>query len=780
MGLQREEVILEIDISSYLDQQAEQINNITELKKLQSELNKEVKKGNEEAAKSLAAVNTALKVQQDEARATARVIEGYTKQKKLETDTVNFSNNSIAQNRALLKQLVDQYNSIRNPSKQFTDQIKSLTDTLKAQESAIGNNARNVGNYKEAIVDAAQSIRIMGYDLGGVINPLKNVSAGFNEFGISAKGLGVAFSGLGLPLLITGINALIEAFSSLKPVADAVEEVIAGISAAFTTSYAEGVKLVRLKRELEDADRAAIVVNAQLQKSINELERQAADKTKSDQERIALLEEANRKRDELVKGDINRAKINAEISEREVKQSEAINKSRSETLALLLSSVGLYETAALVTVKGSEASDAALNKQANSLADLIKLEDSYNQQVIDNDNKINQLRKSIADDEKARLEQQKKDAEERAKFIEEQNALTIEAANAIEAENERIDRIRNEVALRQAYRLKKEIDDRNAALNEIRKNAELEISLLEYVDENRAAFAANGVTITQQTLDAEYDATYLQYQNYADFIAKKRALYQKDVETYNKAEAQKQQATQATASAVGSAANSIIGFIGQVADAQGAGAEFAKALALVQIIVQQAVAIASAVAGGASAGASTGPGAIATTPAFIATLVGAVTAVIGGAISLLSKPVPKASFAEGGDVFDVGGFSHAQGGTVYRGEDGNAFEVERGEKIFVLKKTASDNINMLSAFNQMYGGRSWTGNPVTYAANGGAVTFSDGGYNSRAQRKAVDEAAILEAAINRGFRNAPQPVVSVKEFTRVKTSYENSVSISEI
>ena len=74
-----------------------------------------------------------------------------------------------------------------------------------------------------------------------------------------------------------------------------------------------------------------------------------------------------------------------------------------------------------------------------------------------------------------------------------------------------------------------------------------------------------------------------------------------------------------------------------MAEAQGAGAEFQKALAFTQVLIQQALAIANAVVGATSSAAATGPGAIAATPTFIATLVGAVTAIFGSIVSIFAE-----------------------------------------------------------------------------------------------------------------------------------------------
>ncbi len=91
-------------------------------------------------------------------------------------------------------------------------------------------------------------------------------------------------------------------------------------------------------------------------------------------------------------------------------------------------------------------------------------------------------------------------------------------------------------------------------------------------------------------------------------------------------------------------------------------------------------------------------------------------------IILASPPPPAPSFADGGDVssYLVGGKKHSQGGTRYRGEDGNEFEVERGEGIFVTKSDAtSEALMAIDSINKGYGGNSMFGHSHRWLQDGG-------------------------------------------------------------
>lgn len=116
------------------------------------------------------------------------------------------------------------------------------------------------------------------------------------------------------------------------------------------------------------------------------------------------------------------------------------------------------------------------------------------------------------------------------------------------------------------------------------------------------------------------------------------------------------------------------------------------------------------------------------------------------------KPPPPPTFASGGDVFGTiaGGNLHSAGGTKYKGEDGNAFEVERGEGIFVTKRSATNPaLKLLDQANTMNGGNSMFGNSSRFLQDGGQVS----------QENSDMRTAQL---INEAMANMPAPVVEVQ------------------
>lgn len=82
-------------------------------------------------------------------------------------------------------------------------------------------------------------------------------------------------------------------------------------------------------------------------------------------------------------------------------------------------------------------------------------------------------------------------------------------------------------------------------------------------------------------------------------------------------------------------------------------------------------------------------------------------------------------FRDGGAI-EIGGNLHSSGGTKFYGDDGTAFEAEKGEKMFILNRRASAAIApVLSDINQMHGGVSLSSSS-SYLASGGQVLRSSG------------------------------------------------------
>lgn len=232
------------------------------------------------------------------------------------------SEGSNAKLRAQLSLLTNQYNGLSKSERENSDvgqrlktTIRSISDELKVNEGAIGDNRRNVGNYKEAFGSLVSVLGSAGGTLGNVTN--------------AASGLNTAFKANPFIAVLSILIPLIQQFLKLDSVAEAIEGVMNGVNAAFKVTIgaisdfigalisgkgifaafsdsfdnlggriSEAAKqtynLTQATKQLEDARRSQIVLNAKDEAQIKNLIIQSKDRTKTVQDRLELLYKASR------------------------------------------------------------------------------------------------------------------------------------------------------------------------------------------------------------------------------------------------------------------------------------------------------------------------------------------------------------------------------------------------------------------------------------------------------------------------------------------------------
>ena len=357
---------------------------IVELRNEQSKLDATTKEGQ----KAIRENNAALSALNSQYKTNQKGLNDLTSAEKANTDSINFNNNSIAQNRALLKEMTAEYVRIQNPTKAQTEKLKKLTDTLKDQEAAIGNNVRNVGNYKEAFKDALGGVSIFGVGLDKLGNKLKT-----NPIGI----------------LLTALGALFVYMQKFEAIFDFFERALAGISGAFdgvlgnlgkllqgdfsgfadgiANSAAESYNLAQATQDLEDAERDLQVQQAIGDAQVKKLLISSKDRTKTDAERIAILNQA---------GDIERKNYESKVSI--AKQEHAIA-ARELKLA----------------IDNGTAKDAIRQKEVDARLKLVEISSQsadVEEKIL---NKVNALEDDMQAERQKREDARKKSIEDRTK-----------------------------------------------------------------------------------------------------------------------------------------------------------------------------------------------------------------------------------------------------------------------------------------------------------------------------------------------------------------------------
>lgn len=785
-----ETTVLEIDFGSTLENIVNIKKSIAELKKEREDLTKAINDGivsQEQSAKAMTLLDAGIRSQTKELTTLNRVIDNEIKIRKSETG-------SIEANRAELSRLTAEYIKLGKPTEEQTKRIKDLSDKLKQQEAAIGNTSRNVGNYQKAFEGALKNVRLFGVSVGDTVENLKKkrqemavVANSIGTVDFSLKGLTNGLKIFKVALLATGIGAFILALTSLAGlfaksetgielinkamnifgatvdvVIKRVEQFAKGVSFILDGQFNKGVEtlsgsfkglgqeisnaaaaakvLSDAQEALEDAEIGFIERRSQIRAQIQDLRDIANDETKAYEERKRALQEALILQAELTGKEAEIAESRLDVAEKEFALSAKTDEDRK---------------------KFEEAKAAAFEDERDRTKEKIKLENELNTLNKQASSEQKKLREEAGAEEKKRLEDEEKARKKRLSDQLKDNEQYFAEQELIEKENFASGVINREEYNRRIAELKVE-------------EAEATIEILE--------------TFGQEVADKQIELDNLVADN-------KIAIREKDIENQIEtqerikelneelidAESQVQQAkidlAQASFNIIEEFAKeeSVLGrlaFLGT------------KAAALADVIVQAQKGFA-AIAANLAAIPPILPPAI-PNPAYPIAVGLALKEKIalgiqtGIAAATIGAQTVKGFFAEGGEVINVGGRPHAQGGTTYIGEDGNAFEVERGEKVFVLKKTASDLINKYSMINQMAGGKSWRGGSVRHAALGGEVATSfDGGFVARnslsnvQQQIAADNLATM-------LRNMPAPVVRVTEINKVQGSLQQAVEVSDL
>jgi len=411
--------------------------NQEEIKKRISDLREEQSKldvSTKENQKAFRDNNAQLKALEGQYKLNEKSIGELSNAEKANTDTTNFNNNSIKQNRELLKELNAEYIRLQKPTKEQTDRLKNLTDTLKAQESAVGNNVRNVGNYKEAFAGAADGIKVFGTGLGSLFKMILT-----NPIGV----------------ILLAFTSLFSVLQKFEPVFDFFERSLAGIQGAVTAALGNITKLLTLDfsgfmdgvssaasesyqlaeaiQELEDRERAFGIESAKSEAKIKNLIIQSKDRTKTEQERLAFLDQASRIEKKNFEESLSIAKENFKIAQSQLKIAE----------------------------KNFQANDELRNKAAEAEKNLINISSSsadLQEKITNRKNLLiqteNEERQKLADKNKARLEKQRADEEKAiAKAAKQLEDFTKKVTEQLNAEQKaRVDAFNNQKTINELNR----------------------------------------------------------------------------------------------------------------------------------------------------------------------------------------------------------------------------------------------------------------------------------------------------------------------------------------
>lgn len=724
--------------------------------------------------------------------------------------SVNALRAQLALNTAELNKMSEAERTTSEAGINLSESTKALSDKLKTLESSIGDNRRNVGNYAEGVKEGILQTNGLTGATGAMVGGLKSSIGGVQAFNAALKANPIMLVVSVILLLMSTIEKLMNrntelstslkaAFAPFKVIFERLLDWITGlfkgvawvleniskgvvwlldnlglISEETKKAATAAAQLEKETQRIYQAETDALVPMAKMRREVEELKNIAADQTKSAKERNDALQAAQAKLQEIKKSelDILEAKYKQIAAQNSLSYTSAEDaRKEQEALAALDEAKAKYATQEkemIGQVSGIEMQEQAKRAAAaKAAADAKKkAEEDRIKAIADAEKKAEDERKAqqdlilkqygeavtalqldIAEKEvaggQATLEEQKRVIDERLameKYRRDQNLIgEQEYNNNVRAINlEFAQMVADDNAARaEKEKNRKALDLENQRmLNDALAANDLEAQLAR-LDAQKAAEIANAEAIGADTAAIE--------QRY-DILKEERKK-----EYYN---AQLNMASQT--------ASQLVNLLGQESAA-------GKAFAVAQATINTYLGASKAIADGGFWG-------IAQAAIVIAAGLKQVMSIVK-----TKEPDTKIStntqkFAKGGQIY---GASHSQGGVTFTGDNGQRFEAEGGENVYILNKKASGAINALSALNMEYGGRSFGSSGVYRYANGGKIQVAGNGSVSFPNDVTLSDTSLMKLAsiMYDSVAAIPNPQVAVTDINAENEQY-NSVIVA--
>lgn len=818
---------LSFDTSSALDGLDALIAKSVELAETKSQLMaalKDEKKQLDEAGKSYKAgtigqdeykkaVGDAAKAQIDLKKQLLDVnasISDNNREIKTNTTLLNSQEDSVDALRAQLAKNTKELNAMSAATRNNTDEgqklvteTKEISDRLKDMEKAVGDNRRNVGNYAESIQEAMSSTKglsgataAMATSLSGGVNILKVFNATLKANPILAV-VSVIL------VLVSTIEKLMkrnsEMAANLKAafapfevifsrILDGITELLGGVAKAFewitekvvnllssigliteeTTKAANAAKaLTKQELAIYEAETNNLVTLSAMRRELEAQRTIVGDQLKTAEERNAAAQKAIAISKQMEKAEIdvlqqkyNQIKAQNELSYTSKEDRRAEMQALADLQARQADYIGQrkeLENQASGIVKTQIAANAAAYKAAEAAkaqAAVKAAQDAENQKRALQEATIKQMETALT---ALNLSMQAKELEN------DTIGTKIENEKAYVEESLKLEKYRLEQGLISKQEYANKEAEFNLGIQQLEMQRKEEQDAL--MREREATDAANLHELKMMEVTNEFDmrqmqldAQYAQEMEAAEKIGANTALIQAK---YEKA---KEENTRARVNAELTMA---AGLAGQMSTLLGEQSAIGKAFAVVQATINTYLGATKALASGGIFGIAQAAIVIAFGMKQVATI-----AKQKDPDTKVNTSVKK--YAKGGQIY---GRSHAQGGVTFRGDNGQVFEAEGGENVYIMKKTASAEINALSALNEAHGGNSF--------GTSGLYKFADGGMVaglSEANRvvKQAGSMKLSSESINQlagvvidAVMSMPNPVVSVQDIN----NGQNDVSV---
>lgn len=727
-----------------------------------------------------------------------------------ESTSVNALRAQLAQNTAELNKMSEAQRTTSKEGRDLTEQTKALSDKLKEMEKAVGDNRRNVGNYAESVKDGILQTQGLTGGTGALVGQMKSGIAGVQAFNAALKANPIIFVVSLVLSLIAIIEKLMKRNSELATslnAAFAPFKVIFGRLLDWITGLFEGVAFVlenitkgvtrlldklgliseETKKAADEAARLAgetqriykeetkaLVPMARMRRELEELKTLAADQNKTTAERTKLLKEAAEKL-HIIR-DLELAVLNSKY--KQIKAENQLGYTSDEDYR--------KEQEALAALEAAKASYATQEKEM--IGQMTGLEKSErDKQVAGAKAAAEKKKKATEAAAKAEAEAVKKQAEvlkkAQAETIKayEQSVKTMEleiAENQLRTGKTSIEesqRVINEQIALEKFKRDQNLITEQEYLNNVRAlnlqfETEVKAEADRKIEQKKAADALNlenDRALADMKLQNDLDSQLarLDAQKAAE-IANAEAIGADTTAITEKYEIMKDETKKKY---YNSQLEMAAGTAGQLSELLGKESAAGKAFATAQALINTYLGASKALAQGGFWG-------IAQAAIVVASGMKQVMS-----INKTKEPDTKVNasvrkFAKGGQIY---GASHAAGGVTFTGSNGQQFEAEGGENMYILNRKASGAINALSALNMEYGGRSFGSSGVYRYANGGKIDVGGGSTMQLPSNFSLSNDSLrkLAAIMYDSVASVPAPQVAVTDIDKGQQQY-NSVQVA--
>lgn len=713
--------------------------------------------------------------------------------------------------KALNKMSVEQRTNTES-GKQMVAQTKEISDRLKELEKGVGDTRRNVGNYAEDIEAATANLGGMTGATGQMIKGMTGGIASIKAFNAALMANPFVAIASAILAVISAIGKLMdrnnELAVSVKTILAPIELIITKVLDAVAALFAEIVKvfewlaeayikvynwlglisdetvksietargMAQAQRDIYNAETDNVLVLARQRRELEKMKTIVAEQTKSLQERteaadrgveiLRQMEEAElgvlRAKYEQIKAQNALSYTSDEDRRKEVEALAALEQKQAEYEAQRRELIG--QRSGFETTERANAA-AADKKRAEDYAKAQKeAAEKAKKAKEDADKKAAETAKRVQQEV---LKSYETGITELQLRIRERNIGIVDKRKSLEDQNE----LNQAILEKERYRLEQGLITQ-AEFDNLRY--EQQVSFREKVaaieaeeeakrKEAKAMDLENQRAIDEENITSDFERETLRLEQQYQMEVAAAEKVGADVTLIEAKYAQIREKREKEL--VNAKLQMTADIAGQISNIMGQESAAGKVFALAQATINTYLGASKAIAQGGIWGVAQAAIVIAAGLKQVAS------------ITKVKEDVPKTNtsvrkYAKGGQIF---GPSHSQGGVTFVGSNGQRFEAEGGENMYILNRKASSAINALSALNMQYGGRSFGGSNVyKYADGGGFDVLSAQSLTNlnKAVKKDVDLSpqtiAAIALAFVDGVQNAPNPIVSVQDITDVQ------------